>query len=68
MTAMLTKSRKVLDLMGLEGDLVRYSREPDDESDIPAVVSLRRVDYVDFGGPDQITVTIEPGDLLSFRG
>lgn len=45
--------------------LVRYTREPDDHTDQPTVVDLDWNTWVDLGEPDQITVTIHPGDLLN---
>lgn len=45
--------------------MVRFSREPDDDSDTPETFLLEVGGWVDMGNPDTITVTIEPGNLLN---
>ena len=45
--------------------LVRYTREPDDHTDQPTVVDIDWDTWAELGQPKQITVTIEPGDLLN---
>lgn len=49
------------------GKRVIFTVEPEDETDVPGIVYIRRELWEEFGQPDTITVTVEPGDNLNPR-
>lgn len=53
---------------GMESPRVIFSREPDEDGDLPHTHYLPRDVWEDLGRPDAITVTIDPGDLLNGDG
>jgi len=65
----LSKTRFVLDFFGGEGDEMTFvrKRDPDDEPQSHRVqrLPIPRQLYDELGQPEQITVTIEPGDQLN---
>jgi len=65
----ITKTRQVLSFQpnprGKEGRRVTYSRQPDDNSDVPTQVKIDVCTWDELGCPEDITITIEPGDLLN---
>ena len=62
----LSKTASVLTLFNVGGAHASYSAEPDSVEEIlPAsVVHLPLEKYEELGKPDEITVTIEPGNTL----
>ncbi len=42
-----------------------FSREPDEEGDLPDVVDIPTHVWEDLGKPETITVIVEPGDKLN---
>lgn len=46
-------------------EVITFTREQDDLSDLPDVYMLERGDWEGLGRPREITVTVEPGDLLN---
>jgi hypothetical protein len=65
----LTKHRTVLHLLEsvATNALVSFGQEPI-EGDRTVWVMFDRADWIDMGQPQQITVSIEPGDLLNAEG
>lgn len=63
----ITQSVVVLDLMGVNHEDVyaRFSREPDDATDIPDELLMTTEKWTALGSPQQITVTIRPGDEVN---
>jgi hypothetical protein len=62
-----TKRRVLLDLSlpaDHAADIAVYEPGPDMEVRVPEVC-LSHADFMALGSPEQITVTIEPGDLLN---
>lgn len=59
----LVRTQKVLGLLDSSADCLAFSQD----GDLGAATSviLNRTDWADMGGPNQITVTIEPGDRLN---
>lgn len=70
--ASLTRSVSILERNTRLPDdtLVIFDRPVDDPSDPgePRTVALARSDWLDFGSPAEITVTIEAGDQLNPGG
>lgn len=65
---MLTRTRVVLHRVtgsGMESHRVIFSREPDEDGDVPHTHYLPRDVWEDFGRPDTITLTVDPGDRLN---
>lgn len=65
MTTLLLKHKTVLGLATTNGPRVRFSREPEEDGDIPDTVYISWADWEDMGRPEVVTVTVEPGDLLN---
>ncbi|KQP83728.1 hypothetical protein [Aeromicrobium sp. Leaf291] len=65
-TANLTKTRSVLDLVpnALSDDLAVFASHDEDTGQVLRSVRFSQRDHDDMGRPEQVTVTIEPGDLL----
>ena len=64
MVALLSKSQRVLDRMMTKNGLVQFS-QPDMEPEMKTELVLREQDWIDFGSPAQVTITIFAGDLLN---
>jgi len=65
---MLLKHETVLEKgpdVDASGKRVIFTVEPEDESDVPGILYLARSLWEEFGQPDTITVTVEPGDSLN---
>lgn len=62
-----TKSEKLLKRMpGADTEsYVSFSRDPDEPEDFPASLAISRDEFLDLGSPEEITVTVEPGDRLN---
>ena len=67
MTAILSKTKVVLDHDGDTATHVRFAYDPDIAAgEAPThTVYVERVAWRDMGEPDTITATIEPGDRLN---
>lgn len=61
------KSESVMTLADADDDVVGFANGEVDE-DTTKAVSMTRSDWIDFGRPSVITVTIVPGDLLNTEG
>jgi len=64
----LSKSMQLLDktaTMTLGGTTVVVFGQPDDDGLQRLAVSLTEELWQDFGAPEQLTVTVEPGDALN---
>lgn len=59
------KHESVLHLNTTNGPRVRFSRERDEDDDVPDTVYLRREMWEDMGRPETITMTVKPGDHLN---
>lgn len=61
----MTKSEHVLDRDYMNEKFVSFTGEYGDGSVIPTYIEIDRQRYLDFGEPEQITVTVTPGDTLN---
>lgn len=62
----LSRSRSLLDFFGAEGNVVDYAKKPEDMDDTHLRrIRITRALWEELRKPDQITVTIEPGDKLN---
>lgn len=57
---MLTKSKRLVDV---DDECFELDDVDDGESLVYSLV-IRRADYVDMGEPDQLTITVEPGNSM----
>jgi hypothetical protein len=69
MGVVLSRSRTVLDFLHAEGGEATFAWKPD-EGEEPSATHLRRIDiprqlWNDLGNPMQVTISIEPGDMLN---
>lgn len=69
MAVRLSKSERLLDFdyVDPEGNVHFSNREAMEEECVTSLI-LPRQDWVDFGGPRQITVLVRPGDHLNPPG
>lgn len=69
MSPILTASTTVLDFMFAEGNMATYVYKGEDVDDDPndhiRRIEIPRQMWEDFGKPDPITVTVQPGDQLN---
>jgi hypothetical protein len=68
MSGVLTKKQVILDLSDIDDEFVMFSDWSGSLEDRPAVnLYFRREHYNDLGAPQTVTVTVEPGDLLTAK-
>ena len=65
MTARMTRAAKLLDHDEDASDSYTAVYTSGDDTPHLTIIELPTADWVDLGRPDQITVTIEPGDKLN---
>ena len=61
----LTKARSVLDFSRGGTTHVTFASKDEDTGEVQRSVIIRLQDYEDMGRPEQVTITIEPGDRLN---
>lgn len=61
----LTKTRSILTRIATGRTHVSFASHSEDDGSIDRHVEVRRATWDDLGQPEQITLTIEPGDLLN---
>lgn len=61
----ISRHRTVLRERDVSFGRVRFSREPDDQTDVPDIYELSYDTWIAMGEPDNITISVEPGDLLN---
>lgn len=61
----LSKARSVLDLDGASANYATFSSRDEDTRKILRTATISAQDYAEMGRPEQVTVTIEPGDRLN---
>lgn len=65
---MITKHQTILKFIPFEGefhqDVASFSNE-DEDNERPELYVMSIEDWYDFGEPIEITLTVEPGDLLN---
>jgi len=61
---LLSKSQRVLDYVMTRDGLAQFS-QPDMEPGVETKLMIREQDWIDFGSPAQVTITIFAGDLLN---
>lgn len=64
-TVRVSKSRRVLALSYLSPNNACFQAGSDDDDSTVTSLVITREDWVEFGQPNVITATIEPGDLLN---
>jgi hypothetical protein len=61
----LIKSQKVLDYLGPTADVHYFGTPDEDSGNVMLGYKLTQRDFDDFGRPEKLTITIEPGDKLN---
>lgn len=63
---MITKAQRLLDVMIHRGSSIMFTRELEaEDGSVPTQLVIDRETWLEFGEPTEITITIQPGDLLN---
>jgi hypothetical protein len=62
---MLTKTTRIYNKIAENGHLVMFGTADEDTGMVTSEIVVIHEIYADLGSPDQVTITIEPGDQLN---